>query len=582
MKRKHIGRLFLISVIFITILCSFIIFNKENAFYESNPLLVEDTIIMKDVDEEYQENKTTLLTSFNGQIPLNYSNIIRNVSRPIRRYFESVNFTVNVAGFASKGANKTKIQFLFNNGISTTFDMDPIGSDFNKTWTYTYASSYSTPLGFHEVRFLIYNETLLLNTGTTLTNFTIISNALAYLNATTLNIGNTLKADFIFNQSIDSWNISIVDDDDRTITFQKFLNPINPYQILVDINKTFSANELYYIKINSTQGARWIDEYFAFYIENTDPIIMLSTVRFSSNSIFRGKSTDIFLNVSDNENSPSNIDVSIAVEDPEGESEIIILDNNNDGSFEGTISTSVTQPIGNYDVEISAEDSFGRNDTYNVDFKVKNNPPTINGYKINNQTVNESITVQYGELLTFTFNVSDLEGISLVTVSLVNEQNEYYNISSEYIENMNLTVRTVDLSTGSWFVYVNITDTNGVNVGLTEDYLLAPKEIIIEINPIEEFFPIAMLIIGLTIGGLLGIGIVMGFFKTRLLKRKEVLMTQEKKEPKAIKKKLSGVKGKISDKKTEEKLEKELEEKKTEQKVEKVEDTTKKRIRRKL
>ncbi|MHA1724648.1 MAG: hypothetical protein ACTSXH_07375 [Promethearchaeota archaeon] len=566
-----------------------LVFISFNFIFLSGVFNPQDNYTISDIDSEKKKeiltenDEISPLSSFNGQTPLNYSNIWKNVTRPIRRYFEAINFTVNVSGYANKGVNKTKIQILFNDGTTLTEDMTPIGNQYNNTWTHIYNSTYTTPLGFHEVRFLVYNETIQLNTGTTHANFTIISNALASLNSTTLHRGNTLKADISVNESIDSWQISIVDDNCRTPSFERKMDiSINPYQVIVEINSSYTVNKYYYIKINSTSGTKWIDEYFRFFVENTPPTILTSTVRFSSNSIFRTKSTTLSLNISDNEDSPSSLTVSAIVKDPEGGTETIVLGNNNDGSFEGSISVGANQPKGTYDVEISAEDSLGINDTYHTDFEVKNNPPKIYGFKINNQTLNTSLTVQYGELLTFTFNISDVEGIAFVTVALLNTENEYFNITREYVENLNITVRTVDLSTGAWYVYVNVTDTDGVNVGLSDDYLAAPQEIIIEPNVIEEIFPISMFIIGLSFGTMAGIGVAIGFFKTRFLKKQEVLLAEEKKKEllptkkKAVKKKREKP-GKKAEKKPKEET---LEEKGKPPEEEK--EVSKKRIRRKL
>ncbi len=581
-KTRQFVKLTLIALILVGISLNFI--------FSSGVVNPRECKGSPDIDSENEtipfltkDENSKPLSSFNGRIPLNYSNIWKNVTRPIRRYFESVNFTVNVSGYANKGVNKTRIQFLFNDGTTTTEDMTPIGNQYNNTWTYVYKSTYTTPSGFHEVRFLVYNETIQLNTGETLTNFTIISNALAFLNSTILRRGEALKAEFSVNESIDSWKISIVDDNRRTPSFEHPVDlSLNPYQIIVEINSSYSVNKYYYVKINSTSGSKWIDEYFKFFVENTPPTILISTVQFSRNSIFRTKSTTLSLNVSDNEDNPSSLTVSAIVEDPEGGTETIMLDNKNDGSFEGTISVGANQPKGNYDVQISAEDSSGVNDTYYANFEVKNNPPKIYGFKINNQTLNTSLTVQYGELLTFTFNASDVEGIAFVTVSLLNTENEYFNITREYVENLNITIRTVDLSKGIWYVYVNVTDTDGVSVGLNDDYLAAPQEIIIVPNVMEEIFPISMLIIGLSFGTVAGIGVVMGFFKTRFLKKQEELLAQKQKEKVPTpKKKIREKKRKKRGEKEEKKPKEEISEEKAKPPREKKE-KPKKRIRRKL
>ena len=67
---------------------------------------------------------------------------------------------------------------------------------------------------------------------------------------------------------------------------------------------------------------------------------------------------------------------------------------------------------------------------------MENNPPEIHDYWINDVALTEPFSINYGEDLVFTFNISDVENsITYVTVSLLDEDGNWFNITREYKNN---------------------------------------------------------------------------------------------------------------------------------------------------
>ncbi len=482
-----------------------------------------------------------------NEIPLPYDNITRNTTI-VRRVFESINITIDVSGF--QGANITYMEITFTNNSVNEYNMSKVGP---MLFSYTYSPEYYAPLGFQTVSFLIYNATGLtkedwiqLNTQTTHTNFTIISSCMVGLNGSEYYRGQFLKADMLFNESISSWNISVVDEKNRAESKEKFINlTVNPYQFILEIDGWFAElNKYYYIKVNMSQNDIWTEEYYEFRIINYNPRIVVSTISISSTSIYRTKSCRINLNVSDADDAHGNINVSMTLEDPQGSIDKDNFINNNDGSHEVSFSVGAIKPIGSYNVNITARDKNGGTDSYYTSIIVKNNPPIINGYKINDLSMEESISIMYGEKLVFTFNVSDKEGIAYITVILVDENNNWYNITREYFENVTISIRTVDLMIGVWYVYVNVTDTDGECVGLDFDYNTAPQEITITPDIVSDSIQWITFIMGLTIGILGGIGLLYYFVKKGIIKTKTPIVKDDKVKPKKVASKKKPVKKK--------------------------------------
>ncbi|MHA1491120.1 MAG: hypothetical protein ACTSRI_15915 [Promethearchaeota archaeon] len=475
----------------------------------------------------------------NGQKPLSYSAIHRNATI-IRRAFESINITVDVSDFLIEGANETYMIISFSNNTDNIYKMTNTSvSHYN----YIFTPAYNAPLGFQTVKFLIYNYTsgIPLNDQTTLTNFTIISNCMVGFNSSEYKRGQFLKADLLVNETIEAWNVSIVDEKDRVEDNENnYSITENPYQFTLEIDDWFEQlNKFYYVKVNMTQNNKWAEEYFKFKVVNSNPTIILSTVSFSPTSVFRTKTCSISLNVSDVEDdiNPAYVNVTMVLEDPEGYSASYDLINNKDKSFEQAFSIDATKPAGNYKVSITAKDKYGGTDSYLTSLTVKNNPPEILGFEINDFTMNDSISINYGEDLIFTFNVSDLEGISLIKVALVDENGEWFNITREYNENLTITFRTVDLMTGTWYVYIYVIDADGTMVGLGDDYEMAPQEIKIIPDTLSSIFSWVIFFLGIAIGIVIGIIILYKVLKFKLIESQITISKKKTPPPKKPQKK---------------------------------------------
>ena len=139
--------------------------------------------------------------------------------------------------------------------------------------------------------------------------------------------------------------------------------------------------------------------------------------------------------------------------------------------------------------------------------------------------MNQSVSVNYGDNLIFTFDVSDVEDtIDYITVSLLDAENNWYNISRIYIPGMKITIRTEELITGVWYVYVSVTDVDGATTYLSRGYGLAPQEISIIPDVLTDVLPWIGFSIGLLIGVLVGVGILYKKFKTKYVETKEELI----------------------------------------------------------
>jgi len=268
------------------------------------------------------------------------------------------------------------------------------------------------------------------------------------------------------------------------------------------------------------------------------PEIVESSVEFSVYPLKRAEDCTLNLNVTDDDTYtlPENITVSITIQTSFGvlAGPPIELTNNNNWTFTTTFSIDITKPVGRYEVHIEAEDQYGGKDDTTVEIFVENNPPEIQGYNVNGFTMNQSVSVNYGEDLIFTFDVSDIEDtIDYITVSLLDAENNWYNISRIYIPGMKITVRTEELITGVWYAYVSVTDVDGATTRLNSDYGLAPQEINIIPDLLTNVLPWISFSIGLLIGVLAGVGILYKKFKTKFVETKEAPLKKPSKAPKS-------------------------------------------------
>lgn len=454
---------------------------------------------------------------------LYFSAIHRNTST-VYRLFETVNFTIDTSGFT--GVSYVKMQISFRNGSVRNYDMTNIG---NNEFYYGYTPEYYAPLGSQNVSFLIYNvgETLL-NDHTTYSNFTILSNYAIFNLEPDYYIWDTLSAGLmVYNFSgpnmfyeFEDWDITIVDSDNEA-TQNNLVNldsNANQVSLLID-NETFSdVNKIYYIKVNMTELNRGTIRaaYFPFNVRNSNPII-ISSIDLSPNEVFRTDVCTISLNATDIETAPQDLEITMYVQDAEGENVLEdLITYVSENSYSDTFSIASNRPTGKYRINVTVRDEDGGETSKITFLTVKNNPPKIHSYTINGLTMDQSISILYGENLVFSFNVSDVERIAYVKVALLNENNEWYNITRAYVGiQTEITVRTAELITGTWFVYVYVIDSDGAITSLTDDYDKAPQGIRIIPDVLSNYLPWILFFIGISLGILIGVGSIYKYFKSK-------------------------------------------------------------------
>ncbi|MFX1311210.1 MAG: hypothetical protein ACFFHD_01175 [Promethearchaeota archaeon] len=509
---------------------------------------------------------------------LNYSSIILNRTK-VYRLFETITISVNASGY--KDVNYTFMELSFNNGTVSNFTMTSAG---NNLFYFEYTPRYNAPLGLQNVSFYIFNESdTILNAHTTYSNFTIRTNYWMNITNNEYYIGDTLYAELglvnISGFDFRWWNITVVDSTDEQTQNNLYNLERNLYQFTLKItNETFSqVNKIYYIKVNITSdNGKTYATYFPFEIINSKPNIIRDSILFSPEEVFRSEECTISLNVTDIESEPESLSISSTIEDPTGRTlPLVSLSHEENESYQGTFTIPADYELGKYYVNISAKDPNGGSDSTLTFFTVKNNMPEIHSYKINGRSSNESISILYGKNFVFTFNVSDVEGIAFIKVALLGENNNWFNITRFYNANSTkITIRSVDLISGIWYVYIYVIDTDGAITSLIDDYDMAPQAITIIPDVISAYIPWITFSIGLILGILASIGITYKYFKSKFIESKE---TKPKKTKQVIKTAITEKKEKERQVKGEIKEEaKGLEEKEEKEKI------PKRKIKRKL
>ncbi len=516
------------------------------------------------IKEEDEENLPFDPILANG-LPLAYWAIIQNATS-VYRIFESINFTLNTFGYSN--VDHTRIQISFTNNSINNYNMAFVVGD---EYYYEYRPEYNAPLGFQNVSFLIYNNNnTLLNAHTTYTNFTIKTNYMAITNSSEYYIGEDLFAELTVNDFGSyqfEWNVTIVDS--RIESSQKnifnFENDLVQFTYLIS-NETFNSyvGQTFYIKLNMTNSTSGLvgTAYFPFKVLNSDPVIDGSSIKLSPSEVFRTEDCEITFNVTDIEDLSQLLDVSLTLEDPEGNFvEIITMDHISDNNFSKQFSIPAGGPTGNYKITINAEDQNGGIGSFLTFITAKNNLPEIHSYEINGKTMGEAISILYGNDLIFTFNVSDVEDVAYIKVALIDANDEWFNVSKSYNGiDTQITIRTIELITGVWFVYIYVVDSDGIITSLIGDYNLAPQAIRIIPDELSGLLPWVVFIVGTIIGLLVGIGLGYRRYKSKLVdlqgitrKKKTSIKKQQKKE---ISKQISNEKE--EDIKPDEEVEKEI------------------------
>ena len=352
-----------------------------------------------------------------------------------------------------------------------------------------------------------------MNTDQPVANFTIISNSMVgFTEKNEYHRNNVLIAHLGYLGNDFSWLIQVSNDTDIFREKISFNVGTNITTISFPINSSFAQeNKFYYIKVNLTKISKNINfaEYFYFKVLSPESLIVSSTIKFTPTQVYRTQACSLYLNVSQNDLIIENIDVSLNLIDTNGINlPTTYLTNNNDGTFRGGFNVAATKPIGSYRYTLIAEYNGDNFDEYTSYIKILNNPPLIDSYEINNFDTDERISVLYGEDLDFEFDVSDIEGIAYVTILLINEDDDEYEISKEYEDDLEMTVRTAELITGTWDIYVSVTDIDGVSVNLDDDFDKAPQRFTIIPDIIGGIFPWVTLFIGIILGTIVSYGII--------------------------------------------------------------------------
>ncbi|MHA2392369.1 MAG: hypothetical protein ACXAEX_10365 [Promethearchaeota archaeon] len=471
-----------------------------------------------------EESKETILYSpkiANGP-PLSYFAIDQNATT-IYRLFESVNFTIDTFGFSD--VDHTQMQIEFSNGSIQNFNMThSVGNEY----FYIYKPRYKAPLGYQNVSFLLYNNTGdLLNAHTTFRNFTTTTNYMAITSNSEYYVGDDLYAELTVNDfgvRQFNWNITLVNstvelEQGNLINFE-----YNSVQFTYRItNETFYnfLGQTFYIKLNMTDFISGKTEaaYFPFKVLNTDPTIIGASINFTPSSVFRDEESTLTLNVTDIEDRPQDLVVTLSLEDPNGNiATTATIDHDVNDTFSGQFTVPAGSPKGKFRVEITAEDLKGGIGTFSTFLTVENNLPEIHSYTINGRSMNEEITVLYGDNLVFSFNVSDVERIDYIKVALIDENSDWYIITQDYIGiETRITIRTEELITGVWFVYIYVIDSDGEIISLIDDYDMAPQGITIVPDVLSTYMPWISFIFGIILGILAGIGLLFKHYKSKFI-----------------------------------------------------------------
>ncbi len=463
-----------------------------------------------------QENFHNIPKTAGAALP--YSALFQNATT-IYRLFESINFTINTSNF---NANYTIMQISFSNGSLGNYNMISVGD--NKSF-YEYKPEYNAPLGFQNVSFQVYDENnSVLNTQTTATNFTIVSNYMVNLDNTDYYIGDLLSAELSINDFGPyqfRWNITIVNSTNEL--YQKNLVNLtkNVVQFTFPIeSETFSqVNKIYYIKLNISDkiSGKIAIVYFPFNVLNTNPTIISESIKFSPAIILRTEDCEIILNATDIENNSTDLEVTLFLNDSFGaflNPILLVYQGNN--TFSQTFSIPAGAPKGIYQVEISVRDQNDGFGSATTTLTVENNLPEIHSYEVNGISMDQPISILYGKDIEFSFNVSDVEEVVYIKVALINQDNEWYNLTTTFTGvNTKITIRTIELISGVWYVYIYVIDSDGAVTSLIDDYALAPLGITIIPDSLSGYLTWITFFIGIILGILTGVGLVYKKFKSK-------------------------------------------------------------------
>jgi hypothetical protein len=497
------------------IACAIILFSIFTGFLLCQPKIIDNS--------SYHSEKIKI-----SQTTINAENIYVN-DTVVAALFDPVFIEINTTELSY--ANYSKVKFQYPGGSSDIFDMEhKTGENF----TYTYTPPYYVPNGTTMITFQVYNESgVLINTDPVQTELFIYSNYYAadfppnydnegYLNET-LNVKILIDNISAYEpQRNFSYQVSIVNSTNPSSqTTIKYIpgDDIEGFSLFLNESLFTQVNKYYYVKVNLTDegSGRTEPTYFRFKVLNYNPEILESTLSIPD-EIYRTIDFDISINVSDIESAIQDINVSAQLTTPLGQKLGQVEESENtDNNFTLTLNVAKNRPIGQYLLNITAIDPDGGLSSFIHYITILNLSPEIKNFWINGLSPAQQISIFYGEEITFTFDVSDEDSdIEYVTVSLLNENDEWFNTTKLYTPaNFEIAIRSIDLVRGTWNVYISVTDSDDSTTSLTSDIGQAPKQIRIVPDALGLIMPWITLIVGLIIGLLMGIALAY-----KLIKRK--------------------------------------------------------------
>jgi hypothetical protein len=411
-------------------------------------------------------------------------------------------------------------------------------------WIGEYIPSISDPLGQVNISIMMMNGEIIDNPDELgLDGSFIIENNLPSIGVS-MNITNReiyreeiLKFDFTPSDVEDylvnlTWNIAIYNKTGSTTPVTTLLNNVSNILSYEFIIPASYQTGIYYVKATvwDTENDFSIITH-DFTILNYAPVIdayrfeNLEGVDISAEQItvLRNSTITLKMNVSDADyHSGFDLLMQIIAKDPTTGDQLFFADyddislTNDDWNFTRNITFNSDFSVGltELTVIIFEEDNKSIQSTIIQKILIKNNAPTITEYLINGMSPSEAKLFNEGELLLFTFVVSDVEeSIRYIEVSLsyINETSgntQYFNYSIPYVgESTTLSIRAVDLPTGTYTVYIFVFD----EATSTKSAIAYQFEIVIE----NSFQSITWLMfgVGIILGGAIALGIGYSFFR---------------------------------------------------------------------
>lgn len=295
-------------------------------------------------------------------------------------------------------------------------------------------------------------------------------------------------------------------------------------------------------KDNNTEN-EGVSEYFDFEVKNNEPDVYSFDILNQDEesirddfTIKRGETFILCANVSDVDSSLDKMRLRLEAEFP-GQDQSNMFSNytdiepNNDVAdwlFYENITVPTNINLGQVILSVIAyvNDSTSVEHTRIVNMVVRNNAPVLNNFYINGMGNDTQISIDYGEIVTFTVNGTDVENdIEYIRVEIqyTDELDEEQTIvySTPYTgKNTELNIRTSDLTPGRFIATVYVIDSDGAQ----DQSYLQEFSINEEKQTISMFW--LMFVVGIILGSALSIGFMYAGLKRKI--ERDTLIKMEK------------------------------------------------------